>query len=607
MKIKSKLTSLLLVFSTLLTSINLPPLTTTTYAAETHTAAGAGNVVVGGQTDPKIQPGEEDSSNKMLQNYVPQIDVMKVSLILVNEGSPNAGMPVNNTMTGFEKIKQNPIFMSPESSPGVSTIALSTQEQMFSPANIDGSRRTKGLTLFNSRRELTGEQVGGGTSTVMSYAATWAPYNPAKPENGGHYVATSSDNMFSSARMSNALYSDPGVPGMVGGNPIKAYYQNNPPAGLVIPSGLSNGEWFKRYVQASFVDPINPTGEAKQVFVYHMIANMLKLPPDQYYSEDVENIYKLLADGKAKLLVEPMIAFKTEGCPALQKMFGTVPYICLDAGTLGCCDDVFSVMHFGATSYKTIDNYVHLLDSNGHETSTPNPYYRTGFNRITHGSASEIVWNLYNSAMLAETDHKVNLFSPYDTTYFQEFFNGSHGSSITSASYPKHTTLLPGGLQTGHAGGLVESIFYNQAEENYNNNTGSYSGTNSLRCKTDTYGLVNCGGQMIVPITYSSINYTITAKGYGEPTYKTTSTGQKLPVYKEAFDAVTNQIIVNVQTRLKMDSEITDPAQPKGTRWIDEILAEQPESYNDPNELPVYDSVIDDVRQIRPITSETLL
>ena len=69
-------------------------------------------------------------------------------------------------------------------------------------------------------------------------------------------------------------------------------------------------------------------------------------------------------------------------------------YIALDAGTLGCCDDVFSQVHYGWTS------------SNSIKSSD-----RTCFNRITHGSAASAVENLYKSVMLDSTDESVGLYS----------------------------------------------------------------------------------------------------------------------------------------------------------------------------------------------------
>ena len=89
----------------------------------------------------------------------------------------------------------------------------------------------------------------------------------------------------------------------------------------------------------------------------------------------------------------------------LEVMFDeNVPYICLDAGTLACLDDIFSCIHFSWTGSSSI-----------------NPDTRLGFNRITHGSTRKIVWSLYKSVTLSSTDKMVGLYSP------NTLYQGSYG------------------------------------------------------------------------------------------------------------------------------------------------------------------------------------
>ena len=595
-KLKNRLLATLLALTTIVTSINLPQFTSIIYAADQPQIYDGVSISTDADTWEVIDFAATNSTAK-LAGY---IQTIRVTLMRTTdtEGNPVGGMPA--TSDQIPKLITNPIHMVPYDY----TWAGDIENHVYAPSNSDPKRVYRGLSVFNSRREYLADNLHSTdpsyppNSYVLSYATKWKPDDPSnKNSTAGHWEFN--DSKFQSRQIAKTIFPDRCIPNPISGIGAdkKAYYQEHPPTPEVA-SATTTAEYLDAISKAVFVDTEYGQTEAKQVLIYHIIADMIGKKSDPY-CQDVEDIVKLVLNNEYEILLEPTISFYG-GSDTIRGMFGlanTSDIITLTAGDAAMCEDIISTVWAGATSKQS--SYKKTAEVNDQKYVGGNRH--RGYNPLTHSPENGAnMFALYKSLQLKETDKRVNLHAVTDKNYYGAggYIQGLLSGANKWTDAAGNSNVKWGPLSNGQPGALVESPLYQQIANTITHNGGNPAGTN---VSLDIASQVNTGAMYIIKPQFSSVNYTVTAKGYGEPTYKTTPTGQKLPVYKEAFDAVTNQIIVNVQTRLKMDSEITDPASPvKGTKWVDEVLVAEPTNYN--TELPRTNG--DGAYKVQSITSD---
>lgn len=451
-------------------------------------------------TNPSIEHGTAFNPDWEIQDLalyddvapalVPRVQMLRVSLIkTIDENISDmrvGGMPA--TKEDIPELVQNPIHMVPDNYKAIWGSEI-TPDNIRSPKNIDPTRYSKGLNNFNSRREYLAND-SGPSGTVLAYGAGWS----VDYDDNGNIINQQwvfNDSKFNTEKIFK-VFPDKCVGNTIsdiGGN-ANAFYKDNPPAGTNINSSMSSAEYFDNISSAVFIDTEYGQDTLKQVFIYHIIADMINKPYDPYCEEVEKIVQNEILTKKYKILIEPTITFDVSKSKCLQAMFGDIEYITLTAGDDNVDDSVSTVFHGASSPLASVP------DHNGQSTR-----YRN-FNPITHGKGiSEIMYKFYESIMLKNTDKSVNLHSVDDKNYYNNLYNEFTNYSISTNQ--AYSGRVEGPLLEGKKGASVTNPFYESVAKNIANAGGNPATTT---CKVDMMSMLHTGAIYILPVSYDKID-----------------------------------------------------------------------------------------------------